>query len=198
MDTQTHLLRNKFKIPLDKTIFIYGGNLGKPQGIDFFINCIKSNQHNDQAFFVIVGSGTELNKLRRFIDSEKPKNAILLQQLPKDEYEMLANSCDVGLIFLDYRFTIPNFPSRLLSYMNASIPVLAATDKNTDIGKVIEHGKFGYWCESKDVDQFNEKVKLLCNRKHRNELGLNARRYLEQHYTARHSYEIIVKHFEMR
>lgn len=57
---------------------------------------------------------------------------------------MLANSCDVGLIFLDNRFTIPNFPSRLLSYMQASMPVLAATDVNTDIGKVIEEGKFGF------------------------------------------------------
>ena len=62
---------------------------------------------------------------------------------------VLANSCDVGLIFLDKRFTIPNFPSRLLSYMQASMPVLAATDVNTDIGKVIEEGESDIGCEKR-------------------------------------------------
>ena len=41
------------------------------------------------------------------------------------------------MIFLDHRFSIPNFPSRLLSYMQARVPVLAVTDPNTDIGDVI-------------------------------------------------------------
>jgi hypothetical protein len=42
------------------------------------------------------------------------------------------------MIFLDSRFTIPNFPSRLLSYMENKLPIIAATDINSDIGKVIE------------------------------------------------------------
>jgi len=37
------------------------------------------------------------------------------------------------MIFLDYRFQIPNFPSRLLSYMAAGMPVIVATDPNTDM-----------------------------------------------------------------
>jgi len=53
-------IRNKYNIPLDKTIFIYGGNLGKPQGIDFLIECLKASKTNDQVYFVIAGSGTEI------------------------------------------------------------------------------------------------------------------------------------------
>lgn len=189
-------IRKKYNIPLDKVIFIYGGNLGKPQGIEFLIECLQSNKNNDQVHFLIVGSGTEFDKLKSFIDREKPVNIRLFHQLPKVDYETLANSCDVGLIFLDKRFTIPNFPSRLLSYMQASMPVLAATDRNTDLGKVIEEGKFGYWCESSDVTEFNKKVQQLCNSEIRNKMGLKARQYLENHYTTKHSYEIIMKHFE--
>jgi glycosyltransferase involved in cell wall biosynthesis len=188
-------IREKYNIPIDKTVFIYGGNLGKPQGIDFLIECIKANENNTQSYFLIVGSGTEFWKLESFFNEKKPKNANLLSQLPKSDYEVLANSCDVGLIFLDRRFTIPNFPSRLLSYMQASMPVLAATDINTDIGEVIENGNFGYWCESVDVDKFNQLVNRLCDEKLRIGLGKNARGYLENHYTAKHSYEIIMSHF---
>ena len=32
-------MRKKYGIPLDKKAFVYGGNLGKPQGIDFIIDC---------------------------------------------------------------------------------------------------------------------------------------------------------------
>ena len=188
-------IREKYHIPIDKTIFIYGGNLGKPQGIDFLIECIRANENNKESYFLIVGSGTEFGKLKSFFNEEKPKKARILSQLPRSDYEVLANSCDVGLIFLDKRFTIPNFPSRLLSYMQASMSVLAATDLNTDIGKVIESGSFGLWCESVDVDRFNQLVNKLCDVELRVGLGKNARFYLENHYTAKHSYEIIMKHF---
>lgn len=189
-------IRTKYNIPLDKTVFIYGGNLGKPQGIDFLIRCLKANQQNAEVYFVIVGAGTEFYKLQQYFDHEKPNNAQLFKQLPKEDYDILANCCDVGLIFLDYRFTIPNFPSRLLSYMQASMPVLAATDMHTDIGQIIEQGEFGYWCESTNVEQFNEKVQQLCNVELRERMGQHARKYLEEHYTARHSYEIIMHHFQ--
>ncbi|MBP1924267.1 glycosyltransferase involved in cell wall biosynthesis [Sedimentibacter acidaminivorans] len=188
-------IREKYNLPIDKTIFIYGGNLGKPQGIDFLIDCIRANEDNENSYFFIVGSGTEFGRLESFFEREKPKNAMLQNQLPRNDYELLANTCDVGLIFLDRKFTIPNFPSRLLSYMQASMPVLAATDINTDIGKVIESGSFGYWCESVDVDKFNHLVNKLCDEKLRISLGRNARYYLENHYKAKHSYEIIINHF---
>ncbi|MEH6889056.1 glycosyltransferase family 4 protein [Bacillus sp. JJ864] len=193
---KTKEVKSKYKIPLDKTVFIYGGNLGKPQGIDFLIECLKANKANGQIYFIIAGSGTEFTKLKSFFDNEKLTNAQLFAQLPKDDYEILASSCDVGLIFLDKRFTIPNFPSRLLSYMQASMPVLAATDVNTDIGKVMEKGNFGFWCESSDVEQFTKKVQQLCNIELRKQMGINARNYLEDNYTAKHSYEIIMSHFK--
>lgn len=189
-------IKYKYGIPLDKTTFIYGGNLGKPQGIDFLIECLKSNKDNEQVYFIIAGSGTEFNKLKTYFDNEKPVNAQLFSQLIKNDYEILANSCDVGLIFLDKRFTIPNFPSRLLSYMQASMPVLAATDVNTDVGEVIEKGSFGFWCESSDVKEFKKKVHQLCNPELRRQMGLNAKQYLETHYTSNHSYKVIMKHFE--
>lgn len=187
-------IRNKYNIPIDKTIFIYGGNLGKPQGIDFLIDCIKSNELKKSSYFLIIGSGTEFDKLQKFFIKNKPINSSLLNQLPKEDYDKLVYSCDVGLIFLEKRFTIPNFPSRILTYMQASMPVLAATDVNTDLGKIIINGDFGYWCESSDIKKFDFLVDKLCNKNLRGKLGENARQYLENNYTSKHSYEIIKKH----
>lgn len=194
-ESKIRAIKEKYNIPLDRTVFIYGGNLGKPQGIDFLIDCIKANRNNKRVYFVIAGLGTEFDKLKSFMETERPANAQLFAQLPKLDYEMLANSCDVGLIFLDKRFTIPNFPSRLLSYMQASMPVLAATDVNTDVGQVIENGNFGFWCESGSIEEFNRKLEQLCDGELRKNMGKRARKYLEENYTAKHTYEIIMKHF---
>jgi len=188
-------IRNKYGIPLNKTVFIYGGNLGKPQGIDFLIQCLQKNEDSSSSYFVIVGSGTEFGKLQSFFKREKLKNSTLLPQLPKQDYDLLVSSCDVGLIFLDKRFSIPNFPSRLLSYMQASLPVLAATDINTDIGLIAEQGNFGFWCKSGDIKSFSQLVRRLCNQDLRKQLGYNSRRYLEENYTTKHSYDIIMSHF---
>ena len=188
-------IREKYHVPKDKFVFVYGGNLGKPQGIDFLIECLKANEKNDNSFILIVGSGTEFYKIDRFFEEAKPQNAKLMAHMPREDYEVLANTCDVGLIFLDKRFTIPNFPSRLLSYMQASMPVLAATDVNTDIGNTIIGGNFGYWCESDNAIEFNQLMNNMCDEKLLLEFGKNSRKYLENNYTSNHSYKSIMKHF---
>lgn len=183
-------IRRKYDIPLDKKVFVYGGNLGKPQGIDFMIECLKSQEKNEEAYFLIVGDGTEYGKIEMYVEKDRPTNVKLMKCLPKDDYDKMVAACDVGMIFLDHRFTIPNFPSRLLSYMQAKIPVLAVTDPNTDIGKVIVDGGFGWWCESDDVDSF---VALISKIKTGKDIqGANGWNYLVSHYLSKQSYEIIV------
>jgi len=162
-EDQRMKIRKKYDIPLDATVFVYGGNLGKPQGIPFVIDCLKTQLDNQQAYFLIVGDGTEYGKLETFFNETKPQNMQLMKRLPKNDYDRMIAACDVGLIFLDHRFTIPNFPSRLLSYMQAGLPVLACTDPETDAGKVIVDGGFGWWCESNDVKAFNEIIEDSCD-----------------------------------
>lgn len=184
-------IRRKYGIPLDKTVFIYGGNLGKPQDIPFIIECLKANEKYDDRFFVICGTGTEFPKLKKYIDDSAPKNVLLMSGLPKEEYEEFVGCCDVGLIFLDHRFTIPNFPSRLLSYMQNGMPVLACTDSNTDVGKVIVDGMFGWWCESDSAKKFEFAVNSAIESDLKN-LGDNAYKYLKEHFSASESYKIIL------
>lgn len=189
-------LRKKYNLPQEKVIFVYGGNLGKPQGVPFLKECIKANELRSNAHFLIVGSGTEYVKIKDYFDDNEFVNSTLYESIPRAEYENLVAACDVGMIFLDHRFTIPNFPSRLLSYMQAGLPVIAATDVNTDIGNVIRNGNFGYWCKSGELQSFNTIVDKFLDMERIHLMGLNSNRYLLNNYTSDHAYEIIMKHFE--
>ena len=133
---------------------------------------------------MIVGSGTEYPRIQRWFEEKSPKNAILLSALPKDEYDHLIRACHVGLIFLDPRFTIPNFPSRLLSYLENSMPVLLATDTNTDMGRIAEREGFGLWSESGDIEKFMESISKIVNTPQLIEtMGKNGKMYLLDNYT---------------
>ena len=185
-------MRRKYDLPCEKKIFVYGGNLGKPQGIPFLMECLFAEKNNTNVFFLISGDGTEYGKLEAFINENTLSNVRLLKSLPKKEYDRLVAACDVGMIFLDHRFTIPNFPSRLLSYMQAKLPVLACTDHNTDVGKVIVDGRFGWWCESNDSAKFSDLIKQIENMDSK-ELGLKGYEYLKQNYSVEIAYEKIAQ-----
>jgi hypothetical protein len=188
-------VRKKFGLPCNKTIMIYGGNLGKPQGIPFLIECLKSNANHPNCHFVIIGNGTEYNKLDTWITQAKPTSVSLFESLPKEEYNQLASACDIGLIFLDYRFTIPNFPSRLLSYITQSKPIIAVTDNNCDMGHIAEKNQFGLWCPSNSVETFDNVINKIikCDIQ---EMGQKAFEFYQNNYTIQHTYDAILNHFK--
>lgn len=195
LDKETKkVIRDQYGIPKDKIVFVYGGNLGKPQGIPFLIECLGKCESIEKAYFLIIGEGSEYHLISDYMAKNKLTNVKLMKRLPKEEYDSMVGACDVGMIFLDHRFTIPNFPSRLLAYMQAKLPVLACTDPNTDIGKVIVEGGFGWWCESDDSDRFIGEVRKIMKS------DLESARekeyhYLLDHYTVDGAYQIIMKHF---
>ena len=118
----------------------------------------------------------------------------MFQRLPKEDYDQLVRACDVGLIVLDYRFTIPNYPSRLLPYLMEKKPIIAATDPNCDTGSIAEQNGYGYWCPSNDVAAFTVTVDEMLNSGIKL-LGENGYQFYLNNYTVEHTYNAIMKHF---
>ncbi|WP_159479151.1 glycosyltransferase family 4 protein [Chryseobacterium sp. 18068] len=190
-DEQKKEIREKYHIPVDKKVLVYGGNLGRPQGLDFLLETIQETK-NHEAFFLIVGDGTEYAKIKNWFDYNRPENAKLLQRLPKEDYDKLLAACDVGLIFLDKNFLIPNFPSRLLSYLEMKMPVIAATDCNTDIGDIIENNSCGYKVIAGNQVEMQTKLKYILN-DDLQRLGDNAEKLLNNEYLVDKSYNLIIE-----
>jgi len=185
-------------IEIDSIVFLYGGNLGRPQGIDFLINVLNSNQMKKKVFFLIIGSGTEYLKISSWIEDIRPSNIKLIQALPKNEYDNLVRCADIGLVFLDKCFTIPNFPSRFLSYLENGMPVIAATDITTDLSTILEQNGLGFWLESGDIERFNKCIdRFASNPSMIHEMGGRGYNYLTNNYSVDYSYDIIMKHFHI-
>lgn len=190
-DGYRRAVRYKFGIPDNAVVYLYGGNLGKPQGIPFLIQCLSAMKNQEKCFFVICGSGSEYGLIEKYVEEEKPRNVRLINFLPKQEYDELVKGCDVGLIFLDYRFTIPNFPSRALSYMEYAMPMVVCTDQVSDLGQIAEENGFGWFCPSNNVKQFAQCIQGICAEQ-LEEMGNMARMYLEREYTAQTVYHLLM------
>ncbi|MCH5190507.1 MAG: glycosyltransferase family 4 protein [Oscillospiraceae bacterium] len=141
---------------------IYGGNLGKPQGIEFLIECCKIIEQTEDAVFTVIGSGTEYSKLENAIKKYGLKKTKLLPFMPKSAYLKLLAEQDMGMIFLDSAFTIPNFPSRMLDYLDNALPIFACTDKNSDVKQEICDEGAGVWCESNSISDFSILLNKIC------------------------------------
>ena len=188
-------IRKALGLPVDIPIFIYGGNMGKPQGIPFLVECMKAVKDREDCHFVVVGDGTEYHKLEAFVKECCPKAVSVFQRLPKEDYDKLAEACDVGLIFLDYRFTIPNYPSRLLPYLMTRKPIIACTDPNCDTGTLAEENGYGFYCPSNSVEAFVKTIdRMLAS--DISQMGENGYQFFLDNYTTEHTFKAIMKHFE--
>lgn len=185
-------IKRRYGIPENRVIITYGGNFGKPQGIDFLIQILGVYKDNKNVEFLLVGKGTEKEKLYRYIKEKNIENVKLINFLNSEEFSKILKISDIGLVLLDYRFTIPNIPSKTLTYFKNRVPIMAATDNNTDFKQMLEDSGAGLWCESNDVYSFKEKLDfLIANKKVRKEMGENGRLFLEKNLTTEVSVKIL-------
>ena len=167
----------------DKTVFMFGGNIGKPQNISFLIDLSRRLKDYTKAEFIIVGGGTEQGRIIEYIKNEKPANLTFNRRLSHEKYEELLQTADVGLISLDPRFTIPNVPSRMQSYMKLKKPILAITDTATDIKSMILDNDCGWWCNARNLNDAENTIKKICeNKENQKKKGLNGFEFLGREF----------------
>ena len=182
-------LNNKFTL-------VFGGNMSAPQQMENIIYFAKEcqNRYNDVQF-LLIGKGTQIENIKKKIIENKINNIILKNYVPSHQYLKLVSQCQVGLISLHKDFTIPNIPSKVMSYLNCSLPVLASIDKNTDFGDILEKNNFGFVSIAGDINKLlNNFDKLYKSAELRKTMGFNGKKYLEEYLSPEIAVNTIISH----
>lgn len=186
-----HSLKDQFGLK-NKFIALYGGNFGKPQQIDFILELANVTLFLHDVVFLLIGDGTEKSRLIELVEKNNLKNVIIMDSLPRQKYQELVKICNIGLVNLNSRFTIPNIPSRTLSYWEAKIPVLASIDQHTDFSSILDESASGLWSITGDISTYkNNFEKLYHNKQLRSTMGENGYQYLLKNCTTSHAYSTI-------
>jgi glycosyltransferase involved in cell wall biosynthesis len=190
--TQNDDIKNKYNLS-EKFVAVFGGNVGIPQYVDFILDLASYYLSNLSIIFLIIGDGTEVNRIKTRIQNEGISNVVFKDMIPQEDYLKLIQQCDLGLVNLHPSFTIPNIPSRTLAYMQAKIPILAAIDRNTDLNDFIDKSSCGLWCYSDDLEDYKEKFEIMLNDKAlRKNMGANGYNYLKANFDVNNIYKIIL------
>ncbi|MBP3360157.1 MAG: glycosyltransferase family 4 protein [Clostridia bacterium] len=191
--TDKKAVLKSYGLPENKTIFIYGGNFGVSQGIDDMISCISTASAVEDAYFVLLGSGTEYMKVKKHF--ENYENVRFMGGMKHSEFLRLASACDAGMIFLFKDYNVPNIPGKLNTYLNAEVPIIACVDRTTDLGDIISEGGAGIKVRSGDAAGFKAAVEKLQDESLRREMSENAKKLLYEKYTPDKTVSIIKNHF---
>lgn len=187
-------LREKYGFD-NKFVIIFGGNIGLPQKLENVLEVAKLYDENEEVLFFIIGNGTEKKKIENLCIQMKLKNVVIKNSLPREDYQNIIAVANAGLISLSEDFTIPNIPSKSLSYFNAKTPIIAAIDKNTDYGTIIQDEiGAGVWAVANEPLEIKRKIDYLrANPNLCVQMGENGYEYFVNNITPFHTYSIIKK-----
>lgn len=195
-------IRKKYNFSKDDFMVIFGGNMGKPQKLENILSLAEKCLENKNIKFLFIGSGSEKGRLEEIARDNNLINVFFFNQVPREDYEKVTASCDIGLVSLDERFTVPNFPSKTTDYLKLSLPILASLDKcaSGDYGDFLQNKvKGGLFAQAGNIEQlYGQFMKLYSDENLRKTLGNNGRKYYEGNLGVDKAYETIVKNIKIK
>jgi glycosyltransferase involved in cell wall biosynthesis len=196
---EEYLPRTSYRVHLglqDKVVFFYGGNIGIAQDMDNLIRLAENLRNEPGAYFLIVGEGSEVSRLKEKIAWLKLNNISIHDSVDHKEYLSMLSEFDVGLITLDRRLRSQNFPGKMLSYMCHAKPILASINPGNDMKEMLEDHKAGLVCiNGEDVIFAQYARRLLGDRALCRQLGMNGRKLLESTFSVSKAAKQILSHF---
>lgn len=129
-----------------RKIFVYAGNMGIAQGMGILLDLAERLNARDDVGFLFVGRGSDARRLRDDARNRNLDNVLFFDEIDPDEIPGLYAQCHVGLVALDPRHKTHNIPGKFLSYMQASLPVLACINAGNDLVDLIGEIGVGEVC----------------------------------------------------
>ena len=192
--------KNKFKIievginkvPIlpevkkDKFIIMYSGILNNAYDFDLLIKAAKKLEKHEEIKFVIRGLGRREPYIKDLIHRYSCRNIIFsTDYLEKSVLQDLLAQADVFLLPMKgTRYTECGLPTKIFEYQSYGKPIISSS--RGESGKYITKTKSGINIPIGDVEELVRTVLLLLkDKKLRDELGRNGKKYVEDNLTSK-------------
>lgn len=177
---KNNLIRQKLNL-FNKFIVLYAGNYGVSQKLTTIVEAAALTKDIEDLVFLMVGQGTEKNKVEILCSKLKLKNMIFLGSQPRNSMPDFYYASDVCIVPLR---KIPTFkltvPSKLYECMAAGRPIILSV--NGEARQILENANAGIFVEPENPNQMAEVIRLLYNKRSLLKLfGSNGRYYVEKY-----------------
>lgn len=167
-----------------KVIYFYGGNIGHAQDMTNLMRLAKNMQSYENAHFLFVGQGDEVELINQLSQEWQLSNFSYLSSVDQEEFKQLLSEVDVGLFSLASHHTAHNFPGKLLGYMVESLPILGSVNQGNDLMPLVNESNAGFiHVNGDDAALLASAVALCTDSKRREEVGKSAYKLLSAEFS---------------
>jgi colanic acid biosynthesis glycosyl transferase WcaI len=167
----------------EQFLILHSGNMGKKQNLMNVVSAAEASQGEKDLAWVLVGQGEELSALKRAAEDRAPTLSLLPLQ-PAEALPQMYGAADVLLLNQIAAMEDAVIPCKLLTYMAAGRPVVAAVNENSEAARVIHRANCGVIVPAENPEALTAAIlSLKRNPELRRVLGANARAYAEAHFT---------------
>ena len=188
--------RNKYKLG-NSFVVSFAGTMGFAQDIEIIIESAKLLKDYRDIKFILVGEGVEKEKIQKRAGELKLKNILFLPLQTRQNYPQILAASDICLVTLKEEVKTPAVPGKIMSIMASGRPILASLFLEGDATKLIRKAGAGIVVEPKNSREFARAIlKLYKNKKQRESLGKNGRRYCQKNFSLNTCVKKYMKLFE--
>lgn len=106
-----------------KSIAIFTGAHGKANGLDYVVDAAAHSMKRPDIAYVLIGEGSEKNRLKERAKEEGLTNIIFADAVPKEQLSGILAVCQIGLMILkDIGEPRPVTPNKIFDYMFMAMP----------------------------------------------------------------------------
>jgi colanic acid biosynthesis glycosyl transferase WcaI len=168
----------------DQFLVMHTGNMGKKQDLMNLVRAAELSKDMTDLVWVLVGQGEERSAIEEGIKQRQLKNIRILPLQPAETLADMYSAADV--LVLNQRAAVVDavIPSKLLTYMAAGRPVLAAVSDQSETARYVERAQCGLIVHPEEPEAVVNAVLSLRNAPNlRETFGTNGRAYVQQHFT---------------
>ncbi|WP_224084490.1 glycosyltransferase family 4 protein [Arthrobacter sp. StoSoilB19] len=126
----------------DQIVVLHAGNMGKKQGLENVVDAARvAESDGSNVRFVLMGDGNQRERLQALACGVS--TITFEDSLPNEEFQSALAAADVLLVNELPGLKDMAVPSKLTSYFNAGVPVVAATDRGSVTAYEIESSGAG-------------------------------------------------------
>jgi len=192
--------RQANEITGNQFLIMHTGNMGKKQDLMNVVRAAELSKDREDVVWLLVGQGEERGALEEAIRQRQLRNIRLLPLQPEDSLAEMYSAADLLLLHQKAAVVESVIPSKLLTYMAAGRPVLAAVSNKSETARYVERAKCGRIIHSEDPMALVEAaLSLRADGALREKLGSNGRAYVLEHFTKDkilREYELLFSRYE--
>jgi glycosyltransferase involved in cell wall biosynthesis len=168
----------------DKRVLLYSGTLGVKHNPDLLLRLARHFRDDDDVRVVVISEGVGAEFLAKAVSDERLSNVVLLGFQAYERLPEVLSSADVLVAILEADAGAFAIPSKVLTYLCAGRPVLAAMPPENLAARTISRSGAGFIVDPGAADAFAAAAAdLLDDLVRRKRLGDRARAYAERTFT---------------